>query len=47
MVAFQGSGNDEAVVVGGVTMEQVPQVTVALWSYSSSGEHRLDINYIR
>lgn len=37
MVGFHGSGHDEALVVRGVTMEQVPQVTVALWSYSSSG----------
>lgn len=44
MVAFHGSGHDEALVVGGVTMEQVPQVTVALWSYSSHGEHGLDLN---
>lgn len=38
MVAFQGPGQDEALVVRGVTMQHVPQVTIALWSYSSNGE---------
>lgn len=46
MVAFQGPDQDEALVVRGVTMEQVPQVTVAPWSYSSNGEHGLDLNHI-